>query len=62
MISEPVKPLQLSKAHSPIVVTEVGITRLPVKPLQPVNVLLFIVVIELEIVSEPVKPLQYEKA
>ena len=37
IVNEPVNPLQLSNAESPMLVTEFGITKSPVNPLQPEN-------------------------
>jgi len=37
IVNEPVKPLQLLNAYSPMLVTESGITKFPVNPLQFLN-------------------------
>jgi hypothetical protein len=57
-----VKLRQLSKAPSPIEVTEFPIVKEPVKPLHPLKALLPIEVTESGIVKEPVKPLHPPKA
>ena len=51
MVTE-VSPLQVLKAETPILVTELGMVRAPVRPLQPAKASFPILVTELGIVIE----------